>query len=755
MTYKKKEGDYELIKSGEDTVLKINYESKSYTPAIESNPLVMMDVIDKLIETPSATLVTLYQRRNFNYTYEQTKMLREFASIYSYFVKSKKVTSIQNFGKANDPQELLAQRFEVVRYIMFTLLRTDPLGAYMELKRTIRTENIKFKRNPNDNSLKTYLKLLNSIFEEVDKTVLVSSSKEYLSGFQKGNREIYEMLFKPHISPDFMYTKLQASPPKNSRQLGIYKVGNSDIAVYDTLVDVKNLYHITPPEFKISEDKYQLIEMAKSVLSEHKPKEEDFLDPEKMRETFTNIGQDLIQDLAEQRSLQFTPEEIREMSEILVRNTVGFGIIELILQDPKIQDITINSPMGQVPIFVLHSDFHECVTNLTPTRDEFESWATKFRLLSGRPLDEANPILDTEIELPGSRNRVSVITKPLNPFGYGLSFRRHKDTPWTLPQFIKNGMISPLGAGLMSFLIDGNRALLVAGTRSSGKTSFLGALLLEILPRYRILTIEDTLEIPTAAMRKLGYNIQPLKVRAALVKSGGEVPADEGIRTSLRLGDSALIVGEVRSTEAKALFEAMRIGASANVVAGTIHGDSPYGVFDRVVNDLGVPRTSFKAIDLVVICNPIRSAGGLKRVRRVLSITEVRKGWEEDPMTENGFVDLMKYNAKTDKLEPTAALINGESEILKAIGGNVKEWVGNWDAIWENIVMRARTKSLLVEYSEKLNRDDILESKFIIKSNMKFHRISEEVQELSGKQDPHEIVEKWEKWLKSELETQT
>ena len=60
-----------------------------------------------------------------------------------------------------------------------------------------------------------------------------------------------------------------------------------------------------------------------------------------------------------------------------------------------------------------------------------------------------------------------------------------------------------------------------------------------------------------------------------------------------------MIVGEVRSKEAVALFEAMRVGAAANLVSGTIHADSPYGVYDRVVNDIGVPKTSFKAIDVV------------------------------------------------------------------------------------------------------------------------------------------------------------
>ncbi len=58
--------------------------------------------------------------------------------------------------------------------------------------------------------------------------------------------------------------------------------------------------------------------------------------------------------------------------------------------------------------------------------------------------------------------------------------------------------------------------MLVAGTRSSGKTSLLGSLLLEIMPNHRIITIEDTLELPVAAMRKLDYDVLSMKVRSAL-----------------------------------------------------------------------------------------------------------------------------------------------------------------------------------------------------------------------------------------------
>jgi len=109
------------------------------------------------------------------------------------------------------------------------------------------------------------------------------------------------------------------------------------------------------------------------------------------------------------------------MSNILARYTAGFGVLEILLSDPKLQDIYINSPIGIMPIFVGHSDFEECETNLIPTKEDAESWATRFRMLSGRPLDEANPVLDTELLVPGGRARVAAITRTLSPGGIGYT----------------------------------------------------------------------------------------------------------------------------------------------------------------------------------------------------------------------------------------------------------------------------------------------------------------------------------------------
>ncbi len=744
---------YEIIKEGNEEVMKINVEDWPYLPSIEDNASAMSMTVDRLVEVPSANRIVFTQRKHYSYDYAQTEMLKEIAMIYNRLAKQKRGLSIEAMGAEISSADL-PRRYSLVQTIVFDTLKSDPLGAYVELKRVIRDEKLKLKKYNTEEEIEseqTFIDLLQSIHDLLDRTKLLEKTRQNLAGYHLGDRSLYATIFRPTITPDFLFTRLMAQMPLNAKELDVYTVGNSEINLLSIPEDIKYIYHLNPPEFKLTEDKYMLLDYARQVLAEHQPREEEFLEPEKMRTTFTNIGKDLLQELAEKKGVELDYDELNELAEILVRYTVGFGLIEVLLQDEKVQDITINGPVGETPIFLVHQEYDECVTNIIPSRTDAQSWASKFRMLSGRPLDEANPILDTELRVPGARARVAIVQNPLNPYGLSYTFRRHRDKPWTLPLFIKNRMIDPLSAGLLSFLIDGSRTMLIAGTRSSGKTSLLGATLVEIMRKYRIITLEDTLELPTEALRSLGYNIQPLKVRSALTSGGTEIAADEGIRTSLRMGDSSLIVGEIRSKEALALYEAMRVGALANVVAGTIHGDSPYGVFDRVVNDLGVPRTSFKATDIIVIANPIKSSDGMHRWRRVTSITEVRKHWEEDPLRERGFVDLMKYNSKKDILEPTEDLINGDSDILKAIAGNVKDWVGNWGAVWDNIILRANTKEKLVSYSEKQNLPNLLEAEFVVLSNDQFHRISDNVREETGKLDSKRILSEWEDWLKNKI----
>ncbi len=745
--------NYEVVREGEEIILRLDYSQMAEIPSLEDSPICMSRIIDFITEVGRVTKIVFSQKRDYEYDYTQTSILIEIAKIYETLVKEK--ISFQDLYEPECPsaQTCAVTRYAEIQKIIYRLLKSDPLGAYVELKRIFRRETIKSEEleKSYQKCQKKYLLFLDGLLARLEKTRLIKIAKPDLPGYAVGDRSIYRKIFVPIIKPDFMYTKVISAYPIEGEEIGSYSVNDAEITVFKMPESVITKYHLIPPEFRLTEEKYMLLDTARKIMAEHKPTKTEFTDPQRMRSVFYNIGSDLIEELAGHYNIKLSLKDLEQLAQILVRYTVGFGLIEVLLADDKVQDITVNAPMGRTPIFIVHGDYGDCVTNIIPTVTEAESWASKLRMISGRPLDEANPILDTGLVLPHATARVAVISPPLNPYGLAYAFRRHRDKPWTLPLFIKYRMVNSMGAGLLSFLVDGARTILVAGTRSAGKTSFLTSLLVEIMRRYRIITIEDTLELPTNSLRQLGYNIQSMKVASAMTRGTAEVSASEGIRTTLRLGDSSLIVGEVRSDEARSLYEAMRVGALANVVAGTIHGDSPYGVFDRVVNDLNVPRTSFKATDIIVVANPIRSPDGLHRWRRITQITEVRKHWETDPLAEGGFVDLMKYDAKTDSLQPTPDLMNGDSDILKSIGGSVREWAGDWDAIWENIILRADIKQTLVNVAEQSGKPEILEAEFMMRSNDEFHRISDEVREEVGMLDSKKILFRWKEWIKKAL----
>jgi len=746
---------YEISREGGEDVLYINYLGAPYIPSLADSPEVMERTIDALIENPNVSRIVFVQQKNYNYDFKEVAILLELAQIYVFLLKQEKILSQEKLITTHT--DFFNQRYNDVFAFLY-LLKQDPIAAFAELKKIIIEAKIFLdKIGPEFHvDQRNYIGVLERIFRMIEETKLMSAAEAYLEGYRKGDRRIYHKIFRADVIPNFTFTRLVSDLPRDSEIIDQYEISNQD---YDKSVvtilrrkdEPKFIYHVVPPENALSEDHNMLLNLARSVLIEHQPKAEEFTDAERTRHVFLNISKDLLQDLARSKEMTLNYSDLNKLATILVRHTIGFGLVEVLLQDTNLQDISLNAPIPQTEIFVRHQKYDECVSNILPSQEDVDSWAAKFRMISGRPLDEANPILDTQLEIENLRARIAIIQQPLSPDGLSYSIRRHRENPWTLPLFIKNKMINPLAAGLLSFLIDGSRTLLIAGTRSSGKTSLLGSLLLEIIPKLRIIVIEDSLELPVDSMRKLNYDIIRMKVRSALLKTGAEVSAEDGIRTSLRLGDSCLIIGEVRSAEARALYEAMRVGALANVVAGTIHGASPYGVFDRVVNDLEVPATSFKATDIIVVCNPIKSPDGLHSWRRVVSISEVRKHWEKDPLLEQGFVDLMKYDVDKDELVPTQELINGDSEIIKDIASNVKGWAGNWDAVYDNILLRAKMKKELVEIAERSDKDQILESEFIEMSNHAFHRISDEVIQEHGLPLSEHVFPLWQKWLQEEL----
>ena len=744
----------EVKREGGEDILYINYLGAPYIPSIADSGEVMARTIDALTENPNVSRVIFIQQKNYNYNLEETSTLLEIAQLYTYLVKQEKILSREKIGSI---EGTFTQRYNEL-FTFLLLLKQDPISSYAEIKKILINARVLLEKiNPRfrlDQS--GYIIFLEKILSLLENTALMQKAMPYLSDYQKGDRDVYSRILNPDVIPNFTFTRLVSDLPEDAEIVDQYEISTEE---YDTsLVTIlrkkdepKLIYHLIPPENSLNEDYSDLLNTARKVLIEHQPKAEEFTDTERTRQVFFNISKDLLQDLAQTKNIRINYADLNKLATILVRHTIGFGLIEVLLQDKKIQDISLNAPISMIPIFIRHQDYDECTSNILPSQEDIDSWAAKFRLISGRPLDEANPILDTQLEIGKINARIAIIQRPLSPDGLAYAIRRHREEPWTLPLFVQNKMLNSFTAGLLSFLIDGSRTLLIAGTRSSGKTSLLGSLMLEIIPKYRIIVIEDSLELPVESLRDLKYDILRMKVRSALLKTTTEVSADDGIRTSLRLGDSCLIIGEVRSLEAQALYEAMRVGALANVVAGTIHGASPYAVFDRVVNDLNVPTTSFKATDIIAVANPIKTPDGLHSWKRLVRVSEVRKQWQKDPLEEKGFVDLLSYNVEKDELEPTEDLINGDSEIVKDIASNVKGWAGNWDAVYDNILLRGKTKKEIVDVANKTKNYKILEAVFNTQANHAFHRISDSIRQEIGLPLGERVFPEWQKWLNQEI----
>jgi len=743
--------------------MRVNCLGCVYGSSHEDFDICMAQTISKLMELKRIpSRIVLAREREYEYDFSESKMLFEIAAAITK-IQTEKIVSLSNVIVNQQCDKCVPNRYAFLQRVMAEI-KFDPIGAYKQVVREIRHINILQKKlaegvlpNP-ETLLVDNLELCNDCFDhymgralipirdilETCRLIQLSKEMEGLEG-----REIYRRIFHPTIRPNFMYTSYVSIPPANVDLIERYNIGNTQVEIYQAPGKVRKLYHVIPPEFRLNENEYMLLDTARRYLGKHEPKETELSEPTRFRENIFNIGIDMLRDLSKSMNIPIGEKKLREMADILARYTAGLGTLEIFLADEKIQDIAINSPIGSTPVYIFHADHEECETNIIPSMDDADSWATRFRLQSGRPLDEANPVLDTEIVVPGGRARVAAITRTLSPDGLGFALRRHRDRPWTFPLFIKNKMFDAFSAGLLWFVVDGARTLLIAGTRSSGKTSFLGSCMVQIMPKLRTITVEDTLELPVTQLRELGYNIQRLKSRSVITHVEIEIAADEALRTALRLGDSCLIIGEVRSLEAKALYEAMRIGALANVVAGTIHGESAYGVFDRVVNDLGVPATSFKATDLIVVCNSLKSPDGMHTFRRVTGMTEVRKHWKSDPMEEGGFENLMEYSAKDDVLKPSKTLLMGESQILNDIASRTREWRADWEAIWNNINLRAKIMQSIVDYSPK--REEILEATFLMQSNAMFHIISAAVRSETGTMDNTMIYDRWFEWFRNKI----
>jgi archaeal flagellar protein FlaI len=746
-------GDYVVTTEGNNKKLVFDCRNCPYNTSIAEDPRCRFHVM-KVLESVDANEIILAEVYERNYNEKQTKYLKEMVALLLEFENRAVWVSEHLKVKEVDCDECYPERHNNIIKFAKELLAYDPIASYISLLKEI--ENTKSRGKERDGQPchvcftqnEKHLENLKIMYERTD---FIRKIKPLLMKIKDLSEvtDIYRTVFDVEIKPAFIGSKLTFKDMDVLELVDEYQVLNTTVQIFKHPEKVEHIYLINPPEYTLSPDHYFVLTKTKETVANYKPGKVTLTTGEGTRKYFQRIYQSTIIDIAKKFSISLTPDDVYSLAEIVTRYTIGYGILELILSDKQITDVYLDSPLGAKPIYIVHSKYGQCQTNVHYPEREAESFVGKIRAMSGRPFDDAHPILD--FDMPDLNTRIAVIGRPLATDGTAFAFRLHKDTPWTLPQLINVKSLNPLAAGLLSFFIDNNSTLLVAGSRGAGKTSLMTALMLEILQNARIIVQEDTLELPVMYMKDIGFNAQRLKTRSAIGGSSDtsttEVKPEDALRTALRLGDSALIVGEVRSVEAKVLYEAMRIGAAGNVVMGTIHADSAYAVWDRVVNDLEVPTTSFKATDIIVVAKPIRFKGSLKSHRRVVQITEVRKHWNKDPDAEGGILNLMEYDALKDTLVLNEdALKDSEifSKISRLTGMSIQE-------MWENITLRSKEKKFQVEFANENQVIELLEAENTVFVHNKLLLEKENYLQEHGKVDYDKVFEIWKSWYQEKF----
>ncbi len=540
-----------------------------------------------------------------------------------------------------------------------------------------------------------------------------------------------------NLRPAFSYTWVNKSVPIDAEKVMEYPVGNTKVCLYRLPNSTEDLYHIKPPEYEMSIDRAMLVYLVKRSLSEESPRDMDLTRSEQVGNYVISRGKELLHgsskrmgiDLGKNRNDEIA--EVNSLSQLLRKYTVGYGILETFLRDPLVEDIYVDAPAEDNNVYIELGGISEirekCRTNVFLSEADMESILSRFRSESGKPFSEAFPVL--EIDLEEHDTRVTVIGPPLSPDGKAFALRRRNTEPWTLPRLIRAGSLTPMAAGLLSFLIDGRSTILVAGSRGAGKTTLLGALMMEFPKSQRVLTIEDTRELPGRDMQKLGYNVQSMTVGSLLEE--GNLTADDALRVSLRLGESSLVLGEVRGQEARTLYEAMRAGTAGSAVMGTIHGNSPIAVYERVVHDMGISKESFGATDIIVIAGIIRPGGMQRRERRVTHITEYNEG---------DFSAIMRYD---DGLHPTDNL----RRTSEKIGAIARSWGLTYEQAINNISVRSIMREKMVETSVKKGLE-LLSPLWVAEANEMFWNLIE-VHHGTGSYEG--VKNDWLKWYEERI----
>jgi len=311
---------------------------------------------------------------------------------------------------------------------------------------------------------------------------------------------------------------------------------------------------------------------------------------------------------------KYFPNADRKTMDMLInyilQQNIGLGNLDILLNDANLEEIVVNN--ANEPVWVYHRRHGWLKTNiLIPSESRIRHYSTIIGRDVGKEITLLNPLMDAHLK---TGDRVNATLSPISSKGNTITIRKFAVKPWTITDFLKEGVISYEGAALLWSAVQNELSIIVTGGTASGKTSMLNVISNFFPPNQRIISMEDTREI---VLPKTLHWV-PLETRLPNPEGKGGIAMLDLIINALRMRPDRIIVGEIRRKgEAEVLFEAMHTGHS---VYGTLHANNVKETINRLTNPpIDLPKQILSALSLIVVQHINRRTGR----RRTLQIAEV------------------------------------------------------------------------------------------------------------------------------------
>lgn len=268
--------------------------------------------------------------------------------------------------------------------------------------------------------------------------------------------------------------------------------------------------------------------------------------------------------------------ELKKIIEDAVSAVLGMGRLEPILEDDSITDVHVR---GCSPVWVKRANGTREM--LDPVVDSDSELIALIRRISTRlarretPFDAAHP--EVNLQLPDGSRMFAAMDVSQRPT---LVVRRHRMEEVSLRVLVTSGMLTSEAGDFLAAAVRARRNVIIAGGTGTGKTTLLRALINEVPPDERIVTIEDSYELGLERFEHLHPDHDCLQARPPNSEGEGEVTLSDLTRMALRMDPDRVIVGEVRGAEAFPMLLAMSQGNNGSMC--TMHADSARSVFPKL-----------------------------------------------------------------------------------------------------------------------------------------------------------------------------